>query len=98
MPATKTGKWSAWLIIAFFLFILLFSIIVSSEMRGDDAFVLLDPLNIPMALALVCAVLSLVTGLIAVIRSKERAISVFISSAIGFYFVFLIAGEFISPH
>ena len=97
MPATKTGKWSAWFIIAFFVFILLFNIIISSGLPGDN-FVLLNPRNLPMALALVCAVLSLVTGLLSIIRNKERAVSVFIASAIGFYFLFLIVGEFLFPH
>lgn len=97
MPTTKTGKWSARLIIAFLFFILVFNIIVSSGVPRDT-FTLLDPRNLPMALALVCAVLSLGTGLIAIIRNKKRAVSVFISAATGFYFLFLVAGEFLFPH
>jgi len=98
MPATRTGKWSGWLIIGFFVFILLFNIIVTSVRRSGDTFSVLDPFNIPLALALICAVASLVTGLIAIIRHKERAVSVFLAAAIGFYFLFLIAGEFLFPH
>lgn len=97
-PTTVAGKWSTGLIIAFFVFILVFWIMVSLGVRGGEQFVLLDSLAIPMALAGVCAVLALVTSLIAIIRDKERAISVFMASAIGLYWVCLVVGEFLFRH
>ncbi len=58
-----------------------------------------DP--IPAAITIVAAlfgVSSLFTGLISLIKNKERAIPVFISTLIGLFILVFWLGEILSPH
>jgi hypothetical protein len=91
MPATRTDKWSSWLIIGFFFFILLSSALISSVALRPETNIFI-PLRVALAFAVICALASMVTGLIAIIRHKEQAVSVFLAAAIGSYFLFFIVG------
>ena len=98
LPKTPLGKWSTGLIGAFVVFFVTFILIVTSGQRGDDTFDFSDPLLIPLLLAGASGVLAFLTGLIGVIRNKERSILVFLAMLIGLYVLVFGLGEVIFPH
>jgi hypothetical protein len=98
LPKTSLGKWSVGLIAAFILFLALFIILVVSGQRGDEAFFSNLLLTVPMLLAGTCGVAAFVTGLIGVIKSKERSILVFLAIFVGFDILVFCLGEFLVPH
>jgi len=80
LPKTPLGWWSVGLVVAWILLFVLAQVILGS---GPDY-------NMPLAYAFttICISVALaifVTGLIAIIKSKERSILVFLSTAIGLY-------------
>jgi len=46
----------------------------------------------------ILAAAAFVTGLISIIKSKERSILVFLAVILGVFFLILILGEFLVPH
>jgi len=92
------GKWSTGLIIAFFLFVAVFLILVASGQRGGDTFFSNLALAIPGLLAGVSAVSAFLTGIIGIVGSRERSIVVFLATAIGLFLLILIIGEIVFPH
>lgn len=98
MPKTLLGKWSVGLIATFFLLIISCLLLVASGQRGGDTFFSNLVLGVPGLLAGTCGVSAFFTGLIGIIRSKERSILVFLATAIGFYLLALLLGEILVPH
>jgi len=98
LPKTSLGKWAVGLIAVFILFLALFIILVLSGQRGDEAFFSNLLLTVPMLLAGTCGVAAFVTGLIGVIKSKERSILVFLAIFVGFDILVFCLGEFLVPH
>jgi hypothetical protein len=98
MPKTLLGRWSAGLIAGFFLFLVSFLLLVASGQRGGDTFFSNLVLTVPILLAGTCGVSAFLTGLIGIIRSKERAILVYLAVAIGFFVLFFWLGEILFPH
>jgi cytochrome bd-type quinol oxidase subunit 2 len=97
-PKTLLGKWSlGLLILAVLLFVVLIILVVSGQ-RGDDAFFSNLALTIPVLLAGVSLISALVTGLIAMIKSKERSILVILAVVIGIFALIFLLGEFLFPH
>ena len=75
LPKTVLGKWSVALIVTFFLSLAVFHFCL----RGSDAEKL-----IALGITAVAGIAAFVTGIIGVIKSKEGAILVFLSTVIGF--------------
>ena len=98
LPKTSWGKWSVGLIVAFILFFVLFLILVASGQRGGGTFFSNLLLTVPMLLAGTCGVAAFVTGLIGVIKSKERSILVFLAILISLYILVFCLGEVLVPH
>ena len=98
MPKTKLGKWSVGLIIVFILLLILFFLLVASGQRGGDTFFSNPLLTIPMLVAGICGVGAFFTGIISIIKMKERAIIVYIATVIGFFVLMYISAEILSPH
>ena len=100
LPTTTLGKWSIGLIISDFVLFLVFMIEVAAGFRGGDTFSFTEDFwqGLPMLLAGVCAIISMVTGIIGIVKSKERSALVFLSAAIGLFALFLVLGEFLAPH
>jgi hypothetical protein len=97
-PNTALGKWSIILIVvSFIFFILLFSFIASGQ-RGGDTFFSRPALAVPMLLAGISAACAFFTGITCVIRNRERAIFVYISTIIGFFVLLFGFAEIIFPH
>ena len=97
-PKTKLGKWSIGLIVSFFAFLWIFYLLVAAGERGGATFFSNLKLTIPMLIAAGSAVASFFTGLISIIKRKERAILVFISSLIGLLVLIYVILEFSFPH
>ena len=98
MPKTVLGKWAVWLIVAFVLLMVVFQLLVASGQRGGETFLDNLLLTIPMFLAGICGICSLVTGLVGIIMSKERSILVFLASIVGLFVLVFVFGEIIVPH
>jgi hypothetical protein len=86
LPKTSLGRWSVGLAVAWILFFALSEVLVGFEVFGPES-------NRAPAVALTIVVAgiggaALVTGLISIIKSKERSILVFLTTAIGFYSLF----------
>jgi cytochrome bd-type quinol oxidase subunit 2 len=92
------GKWSTELISAFFLFFAVFLILVASGQRGGDTFFSNLALTIPMLLAGVSGVSALATGIIGIVKSRERSVLVFLATAIGLFILIFSLGEILFPH
>jgi Na+/H+-dicarboxylate symporter len=80
LPKSSLGWWSVGLVVANILFFVLAQVILGS---GPDY-------NMPLAHALTTIAVGIalaifVTGLISIIKIKERSILVFLSTAIGLY-------------
>ncbi|NQT31443.1 MAG: hypothetical protein HQ588_03835 [Deltaproteobacteria bacterium] len=97
-PKSTMGKWSTGLIIAFLLFFAVFLILVASGQRGGDTFFSNLSLTIPMLLAGVSGVSALVTGIIGIVKSRERSVLVFMATAIGLFVLVFSLGEILFPH
>ena len=98
MPKTTLGKWSVALIFAFIVFLISFQLIVTSGQRGGETFFSALVLTIPILIAGICGVSAFVTGLIGVIRSRERSVIVYLAVTIGFLVLLFGLGEIIFPH
>ena len=98
LPNTRLGKWSMNLIIAFFLLFLLFQLLILSGQRGGNTFFDNLLLSIPWLFMVVCGIASFFTGTISIIKKKERAVFVFLSTALGFFILLFVLGEFLFPH
>ena len=99
IPKTLLGKWSAGLIIAFFLLLAtgMFVVSVLGQTGGETFF---DNLwiSIPMLSAGVAAIAAFFTGIVSIWKSKERAVLVFIASLIGLLVLWFVIGEVVVPH
>jgi len=99
LPTTTLGKWSISLAISlFFLFILSFAIIVLGHQTGGETFSDNLYIAVPMFLAGISGIASLITGVIGILRYRERSVLVFMSAVIGLFVLFLVLGEFLAPH
>jgi hypothetical protein len=98
VPKTTPGKWSTGLICGFFLFLALLIILAASGQRGGETFSSNLALAVPGLLAAICGIAAFFSGVIAIIKSKERAVLVFLAAFIGLDVLLFCLGEFISPH
>jgi hypothetical protein len=105
LPKTAAGKWSVGLIIAmpvlFFIGTSLTNWLYAAVPAG--ATILADisarpALALTMLAGMAAGVSAFIIGLLAMLRQKDRAVLVFISTAIGALLLLFLAGEIISPH
>jgi len=97
-PKTLLGKWAVWLIVAFVFLFAVFQLLVASGQRGGETFFDNLLLAVPIVVAAICGISSLVTGLVGIIKSKEQSILVFVASFIGILVLIFVLGEFVYPH
>jgi len=97
-PKTIMGRWSIGLTITLFLFFVLFQLLVASGQRGGETFFSNLALTIPILLAGISGVSVFITGIIGIIKSKERSVFVFLTTMIGFLVLIFWLGEIVSPH
>jgi hypothetical protein len=98
IPRTSLGKWSIWLIVAVIVLYIIFQLLVASGQRGGATFFSNLALSVPMLLAGISGISAFFTGIIGIIKSKERSILTFIATVVGFFILFFILGELLVPH
>ncbi len=98
MPKTLLGKWSLGLIIVFFVFFNLFQLLVASGQRGGDTFFSNPMLTFPILIAGISGISAFFTGIIGIIKKKERSAIVFITALMGLFILVFCLGEVIVPH
>lgn len=105
MPKTKLGKSSFFLIVAVpFLFVLgtlsldLFYESITSGQTILEDIAKRPALAIPMLTGMLAGIAAFGTGLIALIKHKERSILVFISTVLGALMLLFVIAEIAFPH
>lgn len=95
LPKTILGKWSVGLIVIFFLLFVLFNLLVASGQRGPGFNPWLAFTIIPAGISGISAFF---TGIIGIIKKKERSLLVFLSVALGLFVLIFLLGEVMVPH
>lgn len=99
MPKTRLGKWSVGLVVVFFVLLGIGQIIVRFQGSREDQTFLSNPLlSIPMLGSGAAAILAFFTGIVAIIKNKERSILVFLSTLLGLLVLIFVLGEILFPH
>jgi cytochrome bd-type quinol oxidase subunit 2 len=98
IPKTRLGKWSVWLIVTFILLFVVFQLLVASGQRGGATFFSNLALSVPMLIAAISGISAFFTGIITIIKSRERSVLVFIATIAGFFILFFVSGELLVPH
>ena len=76
----------------------LFQLLVASGQRGGEKFFDNLALTIPILLAGTSGLSAFVTGIIGIMKSKERSVLGFLTTTIGFFVLVFWLGEFLFPH
>lgn len=104
MPKTKLGKWSVGLGVALIALMFVGPTLDATLYKGVTAGnnILEDLSNrpllaIPMLLAMLSGIMAFVTGLIALIKYKERAVLVYLSTGLGALLPLFLIGDTFSP-
>jgi hypothetical protein len=97
-PKTRLGKRSAWLLVTLAVLMGVFRINALLGQRGGDTFFSNPSLAIPILLAGISGIAAFITGLISIIREKERSISVYLAVTIGLIVLIVAFVNIISPH
>lgn len=105
MLKTKLGKWSCALV-ALMLVLFIFGISLTDTLyrsvpaggtiMGDVA--ARPALALSMLAGMLAGCMAFITGVIAVIKNKERSFLVYISATIGGLLMYLLLGELVVPH
>ena len=98
MLRTTLGKWSTALIVAFIVLLVSFQLLVASGQRGGETFFSALVLAVPILIGGICGVSAFVIGLIGVIRSRERSVTVYLAVTIGLLVLLWGLAEIIFPH
>jgi hypothetical protein len=98
LPKTRLGRWTVWLIVAFIILMAVFYILVASGQRGGATFFSNLFLTVPGLAAAISGIAAFFTGIIGVIRDRERAILVYLSTLLGFLILLYCLAEFMFPH
>jgi Na+/melibiose symporter-like transporter len=105
LPITSLGKWSVGLIVAMPLLFIIGTSFTNSLYKSIPAgsTILADiaarpALALTMLAGIVAGILAFITGLLAIIRQKERALLVYVSGVIGALLMLFLAGEILFPH
>ncbi|BBE30433.1 hypothetical protein OSSY52_05740 [Tepiditoga spiralis] len=94
----KLSKLSIYSIILFFAFFSIFLLFIKLGERGGQTFFSNLKLTIPFLLAAASGIFSFFTGIISILKNKERSILVFISTGIGAFILFWVSAEILFPH
>lgn len=93
MPKTKAGKWSVGLIIAFLLLFVGASQLLPATSVPNPVLGLVNV--VAVITAGISGVAAFFTGLISIIKSKERSFLVFITTVIGLFVLIFVLGQFL---
>ncbi|MFC1908759.1 hypothetical protein ACFLXD_02675 [Chloroflexota bacterium] len=91
LPKTALGKWSIGLIVGFIVFFLLALLI-------DEVFRKYAIANTLALLGGISGTSAFFTGIIGIIKNKDRSVIVFIATIIGFFILPIFVAEVFFPH
>ena len=98
LPHSHTGIASVALAALFFLCIAFVRVVVTvTGQGGGDAFTDNLLVGVPMLVATAAGVAALVTGLVALIRSRDRSLLVWLAAGLGLLLAVLLLGELLGP-
>ena len=99
IPKTRLGKWSAALL---GMLILFFAVMMALVALGETGGGGNEPLNlkllVPGILAGASGIAAFITGIIAIVKGRERSPLVFVSAFTGMMVLWFVIGEIIAPH
>lgn len=105
MPKSTLGKWSVGFIVVMPILFIIGTSFTNTLYKSIPAggTILADitarpALALTMLAGMVAGISAFITGLLAIIRQKERALLVYVSSLIGALLVLFLAGEILFPH
>lgn len=109
LPKTYLGKWSVGLVAAFILLSVIQGLVPPAQPSpGAPVLPVLPPSMAVVAIGisrmvafiigLASGIAAFVTGLISIIKSRERSILVFLAVAVGLFVLIFCLGEVIFPH
>jgi len=96
LPKTALGKWSVGMAISFIVLFALMSILAATGQEGGETFFSNLYLAIPGLLAFVSGIAAFLTGIISIIFMKERAILVYVATAVGLLIIAFMLGDIFS--
>jgi hypothetical protein len=104
-PKTTLGKWSVGFVIAMPILLIIGTSFTNSLYKSVPAgnTILADlaarpALALSMLAGMAAGISAFITGLLAIIRKKENALLVYVSTVIGALLILFLAGEIIFPH
>ena len=105
LPTTVLGKWSLGLIIAMPILFVIGTSFVDTLYQNVPAggTIIKDiaarpALSLPMLAGMAAGISAFITGLLAIVRKKDPAITVYVATIIGCFLIVFLAGEVLSPH
>jgi hypothetical protein len=87
LPKTAPGKWSIGCAISFIVFFALVSVLSAAGQEAGETFFSNLLLAIPGLIAFISGIAAFITGIISIIFLKERAILVYIATALGLFVI-----------
>jgi hypothetical protein len=97
VPRTTLGKWSVGLIGGLVLFFALMLVLLATGQRGGETFFSNPALALPTLLAAISGIAAFFTGIVGIIRGKERSVLVFLAAVIGLFVLLFCLGEVLCP-
>lgn len=98
-PKTRLSKWSLAFVIALIVFTIIFFIIIKLfDQKGGETFFSNLYLAIPLLIAGISGCFAFLTGIVSIIKSKARSVSVYITTLLGFLVLLYGLMEIIFPH
>ena len=105
IPKTTWGKWSVGLIVAMPILFVIGSSFTDSVYESVPAgetiladIVARPALALTMLAGMVAGVSAFIVGLLVIVRQKENAVLVYVSTVIGAFLVLFLTGEIAFPH
>ena len=94
LPKSSLGRWSVGLAAAFILLSILFAVLTG--LGGEPGpFALIFLVNVVIGISFIAA---FITGLVSIIKSKERSVLVYLAVLVGFWALLFYLGEFLCTH
>ncbi len=104
IPKTTLGRWSVGLIVAMPVFFYIgFSFVdfyepISAGKTIPQDIIIRPGVALPMLAGMVSGILAFITGSIAIVKQKERALFVYAAMIIGALLIIFLLGEILFPH
>ena len=94
LPTTTLGRWTIGLIISLVSFFLLATATVTlGHQTGGDTITANNYIAFPMLIAMGSGIAAFITGLIGILKYKERSVLVLLSTFVGFDVLFFVLGS-----